>query len=54
MNSADNEKRLVDYRIAVALVQNMERAGKISADSAELLRIKLATKYSVKPGSIFA
>ena len=54
MTSADNEKRLTDYRVAVALVKWMEKAGKLSADSARLLYTKLAEKYGVRSGSIFA
>ena len=51
---ADNERRLVNYRLAIALVLNMERTGKISEESARLLCTKLAEKYGVKSGSIFA
>lgn len=54
MTFADNERRLVNYRLAIALVLNMERAGKISEESARLLCTKLAEKYGVKSGSIFA
>ena len=54
MECADNDKRLTDYRVAVAVVKNMERAGKLSADSARLLYAKLSEKYGVKKGSIFA
>lgn len=53
MLNEDNEKRLANYRIAVALVTNLEKAGKISGESAKLLSDKLAQKYSVGPGSIF-
>lgn len=54
MTFADNERRLVNYRIAIALVLNMEKAGKLSAESARLLCTKLSEKYGVKSGSIFA
>lgn len=51
---ADNERRLVNYRLAIALVLNMERTGKLSEESARLLCTKLAEKYGMKSGSIFA
>lgn len=54
MTFADNERLLINYRLAIALVQNMERTGKISEESARLLCTKLAEKYGVKFGSIFA
>ncbi len=54
MTFADNERRFVNYRLAIALVLNMERTGKLSEESARLLCTKLAEKYGVKSGSIFA
>lgn len=54
MKCADNEKRLTDYRIALALVKCLEKAGKLSAESARLLYTKLAEKYGVRSCSIFA
>lgn len=54
MAYTNKEKSLVDYRIAMALVRNLEKAGKLSAASARLLCTKLAEKYGVKSGSIFA
>ena len=43
-----------DYRLAVAVVDGMEKTGRLSAVSAGTLRTKLARKYKINSGSIFA
>ena len=54
MSRPDNENRLVDLRIAVALVDKMERTGKLSTASGRFLKTRLAEKYGVAKDSIFA
>lgn len=54
MSNPDNENRLIDLRIAIALVDKMERTGRLSSASARFLRTRLAEKYGVAKDSIFA
>lgn len=54
MNDPDNENRLVDLRVAVVLVDKMERTGKLSTATARFLKTRLAEKYGVAKDSIFA
>lgn len=54
MSSSDNDNRLTNYRVAIALVGKMQKTGRISSATARFLRKRLAERYGVGKDSIFA
>ena len=48
------DSMIFDYRIAIAVVERFAKSGKLSAESANVLRTKLTEKYNINSYSIFA
>ena len=53
MTSSDDENRLVDYTITVAVIKDMERTNRLSKSSARLLYARISERYEVGKDSIF-
>lgn len=49
--SAEN---LMNYRIAIALVDNMDKRGSLTAEDKKILYTKLGEKYGINSDSIYS